>query len=175
MMRKKYRYKMSSSLPRKTVPIIIFGILHQIFCPNLLEARKFDGLRVHGNYRVLEPIVSEIPRNRSGVSREDILQRVREKLLRSGIKPERPHKSTHFLEVELVIHSKGTNFTIEVALKKMAQSYGYDPSEVGAIIKLPQGRYGLFGNAGRNKSYILEAVDEVMDEFLADYKDSNLK
>ena len=38
-----------------------------IFLPlERVEARKFFGLKVHGNHRVLEPIVSEIPKNRSG-------------------------------------------------------------------------------------------------------------
>ena len=74
-----------------------------------------------------------------------------------------------------MILSKGTAFSVEVSLKKMSQAYGYDPREVGPILKLPQGRYGLFGNAGRSKSYVLDAVDEVMDVFLTDYKDSNLR
>ena len=139
------------------------------------EAKKFSGLKVHGDYRILEPIVSEVPRNKSGVSREDILHRVRQKLWESGIKPERPRNNTHYLDVDLVILSKGTAFTVEVSLKKMSQAYGYDPRQVGPIIKLTQGRYGLFGNAGRSKSYVLDAVDEVMDQFLTDYKDSNLR
>ena len=33
---------------------------------------------------------------------------------------------------------------------------------------------GLFGNAAKDKDYVLEAVDEVMDKFLLDYRDSNL-
>jgi hypothetical protein len=57
----------------------------------------------------------------------------------------------------------------------MAQAYGYDPREVGSVVKLPQGKYGVFGNAGRDKSYVLDAVDEVVEEFIADYKDSNLR
>jgi hypothetical protein len=150
--------------------ILLFGLTSGV-----AEAKKFSGLKVHGDYRILEPIVSEVPRNKSGVSREDILQRVRQKLWESGIKPERPRNNTHYLDVDLVILSKGTAFSVEVSLKKMSQAYGYDPREVGPILKLHQGGYGLFGNAGRSKSYVLDAVDEVMDEFLADYKDSNLK
>jgi hypothetical protein len=138
------------------------------------DARKFGGLKVHGDYRTLEPIVSEIPKNRSGVTRADVLERVRQKLWQSGIKPERPHYKTHFLEVDFVILSGGTAFTVEVSLKKMAQAYGYDPGEVGKVVTLPQGKYGMFGNARRDKSYVLEVVDEVVDEFIADYKDSNL-
>ena len=154
---------------------LMFTILSCGLTGGVAEAKKFSGLKVHGDYRILEPIVSEVPRNKSGVSREDILQRVRQKLWESGIKPERPRNNTHYLDVELVILSKGTAFTVEVSLKKMSQAYGYDPRQVGPIIKLPQGRYGLFGNAGRSKSYVLDAVDEVMEEFLADYKDSNLR
>jgi hypothetical protein len=139
-----------------------------------VHAKKYSGLKVHGDYRVLEPVVSEIPKNRSGVTRKDVLECVRQKLWKEGIRPERPRINTHFLEVDLVILSKGTAFTVEVSLKKMAQAYGYDPRKIGTSVKLPQGRYGLFGDAGRNKSYILEAVEEVLDEFLLDYKDSNL-
>ena len=39
---------------------------------------------------------------------------------------------------------------------------------------MAQGEYGLFGNAAKDKDYVLEAVDEVMDKFLLDYRDSNL-
>ena len=90
------------------------------------------------------------------------------------IKPDRPRYNSHFLEVDLVMHSKGTNFSVEVSLKKMAQAYGYDPRKVGSVIKLPQGRYGVFGNAHKDKGYVLDAVEEVLEDFIADYKDSNL-
>ena len=140
-----------------------------------VEAKKYVGLKVHGDYRILEPIVSEIPKNRSGITRAEVLERVKQKFLQSGIKPDRPHYKTHFVEVDFVILSGGNAFAIEVSLKKMAQAYGYDPREVGSVVKLPQGKYGVFGNAGRDKSYVLEAVDEVVEEFIADYKDSNLR
>ena len=138
------------------------------------DAKKFGGLKVHGDYRSLETIILEIPRNKSGVTTEDVLERVRQKLWQSGIKPERPHYKTHFMEVDFVILSGGNEFAVEVSLKKMAQAYGYDPSEVGRVVKLLQGKYGIFGNAGRDKSYVLDAVDEVVEDFIADYKDSNL-
>jgi hypothetical protein len=145
-----------------------------IFSFSVLRAAKFSGLKVHGDHGVLEPIVSEVPKNRSGVTRKDILKRVRLKLLESGIKPEAPLYKTHFMEVDFVILSGGTSFALEVSLKKMAQAYGYDPKKVGKIITLPQGKYGVFGNAGRDKSYVLDAVDEVVEKFIVDYKDSNL-
>ena len=140
-----------------------------------VEAKKYGGLKVHGDYRILEPIVSEIRKNRSGITRAEVLERVKQKFLQSGIKPDRPHYKTHFVEVDFVILSGGNAFAIEVSLKKMAQAYGYDPREVGSVVKLPQGKYGVFGNAGRDKSYVLKAVDEVVEEFIADYKDSNLR
>jgi hypothetical protein len=172
----KNQYKMLMSLSKmRLFQCLFFCILSGGFTSGVAEAKKFSGLKVHGDYRILEPIVSEVPRNKSGVSREDILHRVRQKLWESGIKPDRPRNNTHYLDVDLVILSKGTAFTVEVSLKKMSQAYGYDPREVGPVVKLPQGRYGLFGNAGRSKSYVLEALDEVMEEFLADYKDSNLR
>jgi hypothetical protein len=149
-------------------------IFLSIFSLSELRAAKFTGLKVHGDHGVLEPIVSEVPKNRSGVTRKDILKRVRLKLLESGIKPEAPLYKTHFMEVDFVILSGGTSFALEVSLKKMAQAYGYDPKKVGKIITLPQGKYGVFGNAGRDKSYVLDAVDEVVEKFILDYKDSNL-
>ena len=149
-------------------------IFLSIFSLSELRAAKFSGLKVHGDHGVLEPIVSEVPKNRSGVTRKDILKRVRLKLLESGIKPEAPLYKTHFMEVDFVILSGGTSFALEVSLKKMAQAYGYDPKKVGKIITLPQGKYGVFGNAGRDKSYVLDAVDEVVEKFIVDYKDSNL-
>ena len=157
-------------------PVCLMTIfMVSIFLPlERVEARKFFGLKVHGDHRVLEPIVSEIPKNRSGVTRADVLNRVRQTLWESGIKPDRPRYNSHFLEVDLVMHSKGTNFSVEVSLKKMAQAYGYDPRKVGTVIKLPQGQYGVFGNAHKDKGYVLDAVEEVLEDFIADYKDSNL-
>ena len=139
-----------------------------------VDARQFFGLKVHGDFRTLEPIVSDIPSNRSGVTKEDVLNRVRQKLWESGIRPDRPRYNSHYLEVDLIIHSKGTNFSVDVSLKKMAQAYGYDPRKVGTVIELPQGKYGVFGNAHRDKGYVLDAVEEVLEEFIADYKESNL-
>ena len=43
-----------------------------------VDARQFFGLKVHGDFRTLEPIVSDIPSNRSGVTKEDVLNRVRQ-------------------------------------------------------------------------------------------------
>ena len=111
---------------------------------------------------MLEPIVSEILKTDRGVTRADVLNRVRQTLWESGIKPDRPRYNSHFLDVDLVMHSKGTNFSVEVSLKKMAQAYGYDPRKVGTVIKLPQGRYGVFGNAHKDKGYVLDAVEEVL-------------
>ena len=38
-----------------------------------VDARQFFGLKVHGDFRTLEPVVSDIPSNRSGVTKEDVL------------------------------------------------------------------------------------------------------
>lgn len=155
--------------------LVSFLMLALFFLPlEEMDARKFFGLKVHGDFRNLEPIVLDIPLNRSGVTKEDVLNRVRQTLWESGIKPDRPRYNSHFLEVDLIIHSKGTNFSVEVSLKKMAQAYGYDPRKVGRVIELPQGKYGVFGNAHRDKGYVLDAVEEVLEEFITDYKDSNL-
>ena len=155
--------------------LVFFLMLALCFLPiKEMEARQYFGLKVHGDFRTLEPIVSDIPLNRSGVTKEDVLNRVRQKLWESGIKPDRPRYNSHFLEVDLIIHSKGTNFSVEVSLKKMAQAYGYDPRKVGRVIELPQGKYRVFGNAHRDKGYVLDAVEEVLEEFITDYKDSNL-
>jgi len=56
----------------------------------------------------------------------------------------------------------------------MDQEYGFDPKAVGPVIIMAQGNYGVFENAGRDKSYLLDAGEEVMDKLLLDYKDSNL-
>jgi len=56
----------------------------------------------------------------------------------------------------------------------MDQEYGFDPKAVGPVIIMAQGNYRVFGHAGRDKSYLLDAGEEVMDKLLLDYKDSNL-
>lgn len=164
-------------LPKfRKVSIGLVGVLvfMSLLFPDTLEARKFKGLRVHGDHRLLEPIVGAIPKNRSGVTTEDVKYRVMRKLLSIGIQPTRSPQSYHFLDVDVVILSKGTSFSVVVSLKKMAQAYGFDPKVVGPVVTMAQGEYGLFGNAAKDKDYVLEAVDEVMDKFLLDYRDSNL-
>jgi hypothetical protein len=37
-----------------------------VFAVQSVEAKKFGGLKVHGDYRTLEPIVSEIPQTVPG-------------------------------------------------------------------------------------------------------------
>ena len=126
---------------------------------------RFQDFGAHCFRYSLEPIRSD---------QGSVLNRVRQKLWESGIRPDRPRYNSHYLEVDLIIHSKGTNFSVDVSLKKMAQAYGYDPRKVGTVIELPQGKYGVFGNAHRDKGYVLDAVEEVLEEFIADYKESNL-
>jgi hypothetical protein len=60
------------------------------------------GLKYMGTTGPWNQIVSEIPKNRSGVTRADVLERVRQKLWQSGIKPERPHYKTHFWRLILL-------------------------------------------------------------------------
>ena len=103
----------------KLFSLVVFTTL--FFLTQQTEAKKFNGLKVHGDHRILEPIVSEIPPNRSGVTRSDVLSTVKKKMWDLGIRPERPREQSHFLEIELVILSKGTAFSVEVSLKKMAQ------------------------------------------------------
>ena len=55
----------------KLFSLVVFTML--FFLPQHTEAKKFNGLKVHGDHRILEPIVSEIPPNRSGVTRSDVL------------------------------------------------------------------------------------------------------
>ncbi len=101
----------------KLVALVVFTILWA-FLSQQAEAKKFNGLKVHGDHRILEPIVSEVPPNRSGVTRSDVLSTVKKKMWDLGIRPERPREQSHFLEIELVILSKGTAFSVEVSLRK---------------------------------------------------------
>ena len=55
------------------------------------NAKKFGGLKVHGDYRSLEPIISEIPRNKSGVTTDDVLESVRQNLGQSANKCNQPN------------------------------------------------------------------------------------
>jgi len=105
-----------SSLSLRGGLLVLCGI--SCLLPALLEARKFRGLEVHGDHRVLEPIVSQIPKNRSGVTTEEVQHRVMKKLMSSGIRPDRSPQPCHFLEVDLVILPKGTSFSVVVSLKK---------------------------------------------------------
>ena len=61
--------------------------------------KKFFGLKVHGDFRTLEPIVLDIPLNRSRVTKEDVLNQGCQKLWESGIKPDRPRYNSHYLRL----------------------------------------------------------------------------
>ena len=105
----------------KILQLVVFTFLFA-FPTQQSDGKKFNGLKVHGDHRILEPIVSEIPPNRSGVTRSDVLSTVKKKMLVLGIRPERPREQSHFLEIELVILSKGTACSVEGSLKKIAQA-----------------------------------------------------
>ena len=92
-----------------------------------------------------------------------------------GVAGSNPVCRPTFLEIKSVIFSTGTALSVKVSSKKMGHAYGYDLKVVGSIITLNQGKYGMFGNAGRDKSYVLDVVEEVLEDFIADYKDSNLE
>jgi len=149
---------------------------------NYVDAKRWNGLKVHGDHRILYPIVNPVLDNKMGITTDEVLNRVSKKLWSSGIRPGRPRLACHFLEVDVLLNPKRKGFIIDVSLKKMSQAYGYDPKVMGTIIKQAQGEYvkmgnskgfRLFGFGSEPKERVLAALDEVLEDFIADYIDSN--
>jgi len=136
-------------------------------------AEQFSGLKVHGDYKKLTPLVAKVGSNKADITEDDLLRIAKIKLMKEGINPVRSESPYHYLWVELLITGKGTKFSLELSLKKSAQAYGHDYKVVGGFYKPPQGTYGSIGDAKKNKKFILKALDKALDKFLFDYIDSN--
>jgi len=144
-----------------------------LFLSPFCIAEQFSGLKVHGDYKNLTPLVAKVGSNKAGITEDDLLRIAKIKLMKEGINPVRSETPYHYLWVELLIVGKGTKFSLELSLKKSAQAYGHDYKVVGGFYKPPQGTYGSIGDAKKNKKYILKALDKALDQFLFDYIDSN--
>ena len=152
-------------------PFIIFSFV--LILTPLCIAEQFSGLKVHGDYKNLTPLVAKVGSNKADITEDDLLRIAKIKLMEEGINPVRSKSPYHYLWVELLIVGKGTKFSLELSLKKSAQAYGHDYKVVGGFYKPPQGTYGSIGDAKKNKKYILKALDKALDQFLFDYIDSN--
>lgn len=136
-------------------------------------AEQFSGLKVHGDYKYLTPLVAKVGKNKADITEDDLLRIAKIRLMKEGINPVRSKTPYHYLWVELLIVGKGTKFSLELSLKKSAQAYGHDYKVIGDFFKPPQGTYGTIGDAKKNKKYILKALDKALEKFILDYIDSN--
>jgi len=155
--------------PLRALASLSIALLLSPFC----MAEQFSGLKVHGDYKNLTPLVSKVGSNKANITENDLLRIAKIKLMKEGINPVRSDSPYHYLWVELLIVGKGTKFSLELSLKKSAQAYGHDYKVVGGFYKPPQGTYGSIGDAKKNKKFILKALDKALDKFLFDYIDSN--
>ena len=154
--------------------ILLFLITGGFLVSNLVcQAKQYKGLKVHGDHKVLMPLVEKISENKAGITEDHILRVAKLKLMKEGIAAKRSDSPYHYLWIELMIVGKGTSFSLDVSLRKSAQAYGQDGKVVGRFYKPPQGTYGTIGDAGKSRKYILKSLEKVLDEFLFDYFDSN--
>jgi hypothetical protein len=152
-------------------PLIMFSFVTILssFC----VAEQFPGLKVHGNYKNLTPLVAKVGKNKADITEDDLLKIAKIKLMKGGFNPVRSKTPYHYLWVELLIVGKGTKFSLDLSLRKSAQAYGHDYKIIGDFYKPPQGTYGAIGDAKKSKKYILKALDKAMEKFILDYTDSN--
>jgi hypothetical protein len=136
-------------------------------------AKKLPGLKVKGNYKELLALVEEVPKNDAGLTREDVQRAVKLRLLANGIKTP-GSLGPHYLYVRVGMLSDGRAFKIDVFLVKTSSAYGVDAKVAGSTFTPDVQSYGTLGSAGKDKQYVLGALNGLLDDFLLDYLETNI-
>ena len=138
-----------------------------------LLAKKYPGLKVRGNYKVMDVVVENVGNNTLGLTTQDVERAVKLRLLANGIKGGKI--LGHQLYVRVGVLSTGNAFDLDVIFEKISFAYGVDEKVAGISFTPNQGSYGSYGTAGRSKQAILEALNAQLDSFLLDYLESNIE
>jgi hypothetical protein len=136
-------------------------------------AKKYRGLKVKGDYKVLTVLVEGFPKNDAGLTKEDVIRAVKLRLLANGIKTP-DYLGPHYLYVQVSVLADGNAFSIDVSLVKYSLAYGVDVNVAGSYFSPEKGSYSGVGTAAKSKQYILGALNSHIDRFLLDYLESNI-
>ena len=144
------------------------------------QAAEYWGLVVKGDYKKL-PVFFHLDQlddeNAWALTEADIEKAVKLRLLNNGIKalslPDDTSLWMHYLLVR--VSTIRECFIMQVELRKMTKVYAENAPFLGASVRPLQGKYGHVGyNSTLNKSFIIDTLSEVVDEFLLDYLESNI-
>jgi len=156
------------------------GLLVFIAIPHISFAKKYIGLKVKGDYRILDVKVKEIQSNDLGITSDLIKEIAQAHLVRNKFKPlpnELREQIYHYLEIKVTI-SRFENydndvFSINLNLTKLADSYDVNREVAGDYFVPKQGEYFAIGNVNQ-RQLLLQILEFVVDEFIGDYIKSNV-
>jgi hypothetical protein len=162
--------------PRK---IVLLTILLTVFS-SFAWAKKYEGLKVLGDYKTLKVVVESITKNSAGLTTEDARRTVKLRLLANGIKTTEDALSTHYLYVQVSIlpitvggRNVGYGLFLEFQLVKFSDDYKVPHKAVGVSFTPQQGPYS--GIMITQKQNIQRDINHYLEMFLLDYLESNVK
>jgi hypothetical protein len=160
-------------LVKTLIAIAAIGVGSQAF------GKAYPSLEVGFTFREVALIVEDPGEHakKIGLTEEDIERTVKLKLLTRGFKviPEGEFSPTgSYLHIES--HVVGSAFRLRVNLSKYSAHFGIPYNRgTGTSFDPSQGSYSSTGTHGGDKKFILEWLEGVLDRFILDYLESNLK
>lgn len=138
------------------------------------EAKYYDGLVVlRPDYKNLPVLVNCSENN--FVTKQELLNAVKLRLMANNITPlDWKAGSGEWLYVNFLSLDKGSPFTIDIYLQKNKEVYFKDTFFLGAYVTPSQDSYVSIG-ASSGKSFIIENLNDLLDAFLIDYLETNMK
>jgi hypothetical protein len=162
-------------LVQALITIAAIGVGSQAF------GKAYPGLEVGFTFREVEVgsavWFAESAKKLVDLTNEDLRRVVKLKLLTRGLKmlpkeESSPSGSALIVSIDII----GASASIGVELRKWAEHFGIPLNRgTGELFTPTQGTYRISGTHGNDKKFILDGVEEVLDRFILDYLESNLK
>jgi hypothetical protein len=163
-------------LVKTLIAIAAIGVGSQAF------GKAWPGLEVGFTFREVKVVVEDPGEDakKIGLTKEDIERTVKLKLLTRGFKvlPKLPEGEKSpaggyiYVQLNVVAEAAGC----DVSLRKYAHHFGIPSNRGTGLYFAPrQGVYASAGTHGGNKKFILDYMEGVLDIFILDYLESNLK
>jgi hypothetical protein len=162
-------------LVKTLIAIAAIGVGSQAF------GKAYPGLEVGFTFREVKIIVEDISRTpaaKIGLTTEDIERKARLKLLSLGLKvisvDELQSPTGSYIYINANITPSAVSYTVK--LRKYANHFGIPLSlGTGKAFDPQQGQGGRVGLHGGSKKVILDGVELVVEDFMLNYLESNLK
>jgi len=155
---------------------VMFNLFLCFSSASIGHCEVVPSLGVFADYRSMPISVFCTPENGIGMTKTEVEKAVKLRLLANKLNPtDLVNSSSHCLKVDVCLSKGGTAFYLTAYLMKSASSYGANANNsllLGSMIIPSQNTYDVLGNS-TSKSFIIENLNKVLDNFLLDYLESN--